>query len=241
MSSLFVHEGLIAFLSNRSVSWKVYRRSTVRMLPIVGILGALWGSSRYTEDVLLSSLLEICRLVFGTMVVLFFFARWRHRRGGLIKPLCVYEFAVNACLLAVAVSSIFKERITASATILTSLVFSSLVPLVIYYTMRADSKYWRTLGTPDELPFLNTTKSRHATMSGNKSTETMLRSIDSNSKLLQNLIDKHRTLTVDFAFVDFKDNDQPIASGATCIVYRGKYKASDVAVKVFVFHELTEV
>ena len=213
------------------------------MLPVALLLGILWGSSRYLEDrSFLSIALEVARVLLGGFVFLYVLLRWRHRRDGLVVPICTVELILTCCLLVVAIVSLVDNGVPSFLVVLLALMVTTLIPLVIYYTMRRDTKYWRMLGTPDKLPRSNT--NLYATISRAKpATEQGYTEVASRKggALLQKLIDQNRTLTVDFAFLDFSDNESPIASGATSIVYRGKYKTHTVAVKVFAFPELTRV
>ena len=240
--SLVGQEGLAFFLSRRSLSWAAWWSAIRFVIPYGVVVALLFGSNRYfmQRDVWLAALLGS---VYYTAAIVFYavlLARYRHRRAGLIVPFCVVHIgihAISAAYLLVFASQIEWLRYSVGIVYIT---LSTSDVFIFYYTIRRDTKYWRGIGTVEELPLTKKFRtSRYATLSNPLEAGTVT-ALPENSagNLVQVLIHQNRMLTIDFAFLEFKE---PIAQGSTSVVYRGRVKGrEDVAIKVFTPLEVTE-
>ncbi|KAF1330954.1 Tkl protein kinase, partial [Globisporangium splendens] len=215
----FVFLSVVVFMLQQSVSWPALRRSlaitfalSTYTMPIV------WYMVTYRPASELYTVLTTSR-AFMLLLYTYIFVKPPGRASKrTIREFCVFAYIYYALLFTY--NELFHSKKTDQGFTLTyaNLLCGSLCPLVIWRVLRADTEHWRGMGRRacdlQRLFRQNRNLPEHVS-----------------SKGLHVLIEMHRKLIIDFAYLELK---QRIGVGASAIVFSGILKdTTHVAVKVY--------
>uniref|UniRef100_K3WIH8 Protein kinase domain-containing protein n=1 Tax=Globisporangium ultimum (strain ATCC 200006 / CBS 805.95 / DAOM BR144) TaxID=431595 RepID=K3WIH8_GLOUD len=215
----FVFLSVVVFMLQKSVSGPALRRSlAITFVLSTYTMPIVWYMVTYRPASELYTVLTTSRALLLLLYTYMFIKPPGRASKRTIREFCVFAYIYYALLFTY--NELFRIKKTDEGFTLTyaNLLCGSLCPLVIWRVLRADTEHWRGMGRRacdlQRLFRQNRNLPEHVS-----------------SKGLHVLIEMHRKLIIDFAYLELK---QRIGVGASAIVFSGILKeTTHVAVKVY--------
>ncbi|TMW66265.1 hypothetical protein Poli38472_004030 [Pythium oligandrum] len=220
---------VIVFMFQKSVSIPALRRTVFIALLLAlytvpfDFYSAYWGSPAHTNTyMIVQKALRALLLLFYVYILVWPPSRASKRT---LREFCIFTLVYHALSMTSTELLRFGSRDTGYMLLNVTILWASLCPLVIWRVLRADTEHWRGMG--QRACALQTVLRNKGQINEHISSEG-----------LHVLIEMHRKLVIDFAYLDIR---QRIGVGASAIVFNGILNSrTPIATKVYTPSTLTD-
>jgi serine/threonine protein kinase len=235
-------------LTQPTISFAAFWRTFFIMLPWVAIGHILFLVSAVVEDgerlapvLLYVSTICLPPLLLGAGLLTGHIRSRMHAKSDLYRSAVVFMMGEAVMNLSINLTHFFSIRLhpggqtrkerhedvghwVVVCLVLVHFIYSSLAPLMVYRTMRGDTKYWRGIGKHNE-------SGMGMEVAGvrNNAHDSARMDVTVAAFSLQRMVEEFKRITIDFVHLEFV---RKVGEGATAWVYESKYKGQTCATKV---------